>query len=266
MGLSAVFMRINAAGNARDTIAERRCRVPTGNQKWLTSFRESVDSRDDGRALRVHLMRYSRLFRSRAAWQAEILVLRHQLNILRRRSPKRVALGKIDRLVFCGLYRLSPTMLAALRILKPETIIRWHRAWFPSLLALEITTARRPAKDPRGHSPPHSRDERCQPLVGSATDSWRTAQARDRRRPDDGCKIHGQEKAAAFAKLEDLPSQSCRPYRIDRSVCRPRDFVSAIVRTSDLAAFAAGAFVVGRNGTSKCRMDCPSIDRGLRVQ
>ena len=50
--------------------------------------------------------------------------------------------------------------------------------WFQSLLALEITTAQRPAKDPRGHSPPHSRDERCQPLVGSATDSRRTAQAR----------------------------------------------------------------------------------------
>jgi len=43
------------------------------------------------------------LFRSRAALQAEILVLRHQLNILRRRSPKRVVLGKVDRLVFCRL-------------------------------------------------------------------------------------------------------------------------------------------------------------------
>jgi hypothetical protein len=45
------------------------------------------------------------LFRSRAALQAEILVLRHQLNILRRRSPKRVVLGKVDRLV---LRALSP--------------------------------------------------------------------------------------------------------------------------------------------------------------
>ena len=70
------------------------------------------------------------LFRSRAALQAEILVLRHQLNILRRRSPKRVALGKIDRLVFCGLYRLSPKVLDALKILQPETVIRWHRAGF----------------------------------------------------------------------------------------------------------------------------------------
>jgi hypothetical protein len=70
------------------------------------------------------------LFRSRAALQAEILALRHQLNILRRRSPKRVVLGKVDRLVFCGLYRLSPAVLNTLKILQPETVIRWHRAGF----------------------------------------------------------------------------------------------------------------------------------------
>ena len=47
------------------------------------------------------------LFRSRAALQAEILVLRHQLNVLRRKSPKRMALGDIDRVVLIGLYRLA---------------------------------------------------------------------------------------------------------------------------------------------------------------
>jgi hypothetical protein len=70
------------------------------------------------------------LFRSRAALQAEILVLRHQLKVLRRKSPKRVVVGNIDRLVFCGLYRLSPKVLDGLKILRPETIIRWHRAGF----------------------------------------------------------------------------------------------------------------------------------------
>jgi hypothetical protein len=48
------------------------------------------------------------LLRSRAALQAEILVLRHQPNVLRRKSPKRVAVGDIDRLLFVGLYRFSP--------------------------------------------------------------------------------------------------------------------------------------------------------------
>jgi transposase InsO family protein len=72
----------------------------------------------------------SGLFKSHAALQAEIVVLRHQLNVLRRRSPNRVALNNIDRLVFAGLYGLAPQMLDALKIVKPETVIRWHRAGF----------------------------------------------------------------------------------------------------------------------------------------
>ncbi len=64
------------------------------------------------------------LLRSRAALQTEILVFRHQLNVLRRRAPKRIAVSNIDRLVFAGLYHLAP------EILKPETVIRLHRAGF----------------------------------------------------------------------------------------------------------------------------------------
>ena len=62
--------------------------------------------------------------------QAEILVLRHQLNVLRRRSPKRVAVSNVDRLVLVGLYRLAPKVLDVLKILQPETVVRWHRAGF----------------------------------------------------------------------------------------------------------------------------------------
>jgi transposase InsO family protein len=70
------------------------------------------------------------LFRSRAALEAEILVLRHQLNVLRRKSSTRVALSSIDRLVLVGLYRLAPGVLDTLKIIRPETLIRWHRAGF----------------------------------------------------------------------------------------------------------------------------------------
>ena len=70
------------------------------------------------------------LFRPRAALEAEILVLRHQLNVLRRKSPKRVALSSIDRLLLVGLYRLAPGVLDALKIIRPETLLRWHCAGF----------------------------------------------------------------------------------------------------------------------------------------
>src|SRR5215211_1783196 len=70
------------------------------------------------------------LFRSRASLQAEILTLRHQLNLLQRKSPQRLTFTKVDRLVFAGLYRLAPGVLEALKIVRPETVIRWHRAGF----------------------------------------------------------------------------------------------------------------------------------------
>jgi hypothetical protein len=48
-------------------------------------------------------------------------------------------------LVFAGLYRLVPGVLDALKILKPETVIRWHRAGFRAYW-LEIEIARWPMK------------------------------------------------------------------------------------------------------------------------
>src|SRR4029434_4466347 len=70
------------------------------------------------------------LFRSRASLQAEILTLRHQLNVLRRKSPQRLTFTSIDRLVFAGLYRLAPGVLDALKMLRAETLSRWKRAGF----------------------------------------------------------------------------------------------------------------------------------------
>ena len=70
------------------------------------------------------------LCRSRVALRAEVLVLRHQLNVLRRKSPKRLAFNNVDRVVLTSLYRLAPMVLEALKIINPETLIRWHRAGF----------------------------------------------------------------------------------------------------------------------------------------
>ncbi len=67
------------------------------------------------------------LFKSRAKLEAEILVLRQQLNVLRRQVPKRPQLSNTDRFLLVWLYRWSPSILGAIAILRPETIIRWHR-------------------------------------------------------------------------------------------------------------------------------------------
>jgi hypothetical protein len=70
------------------------------------------------------------LFRSRSSLEAEILTLRHQLNVLRRKSPRKLAFSNFDRLIFAGLYRIAPRIVNALVIIEPETVIRWHRTGF----------------------------------------------------------------------------------------------------------------------------------------
>jgi len=70
------------------------------------------------------------LFKSRARQEAEILVLRLQINVLRRRMPRRPVLTNADRLFFVWLYRWFPSTVSALVIIRPETVIRWHRVGF----------------------------------------------------------------------------------------------------------------------------------------
>ncbi len=70
------------------------------------------------------------LFWWRAKLHHEILILRHQLNVLRRTSPERVALTNVDRLFLVWSYSVWPGVLRAVRILRPETSVRWHRQGF----------------------------------------------------------------------------------------------------------------------------------------
>ena len=69
-------------------------------------------------------------FRTQARLEAEIVMLRHQLNVLRRRIPAKPRLTVVDRLIFVWLCRLFPSARSALTIVKPETVLRWHRAGF----------------------------------------------------------------------------------------------------------------------------------------
>ena len=70
------------------------------------------------------------LFKSRARLELEILVLRQQINVLRRQEPKRLRLTNLDRLAFVWLYRLWPAVIDAVTLLRPETLLGWHRKGF----------------------------------------------------------------------------------------------------------------------------------------
>src|SRR5262249_39973165 len=119
------------------------------------------------------------LFRSRVSLEAEILILRHQLNIQRRHVPK------------SGLQcRGSPDLCWAVsfgakchqgaddreaRYRQPLASCR-----FQIVLALEIPEPLRPTDCTVGNSPADPRDEHRQPVVGSAENPWRASQARHR--------------------------------------------------------------------------------------
>jgi hypothetical protein len=71
-------------------------------------------------------------FTSQARLHAEIAVLRQQVIVLQRKSRGRVRLSNADRWFFVQLYRMFPSILQALHIIRPETLVRWHRAGFRS--------------------------------------------------------------------------------------------------------------------------------------
>ena len=68
--------------------------------------------------------------KSKMRLEAENAVLRHQLIILRRRLEGRVRLTNNDRWFLIVLYRWFPSILRILTIIRPETLIHWHRSGF----------------------------------------------------------------------------------------------------------------------------------------
>ena len=69
-------------------------------------------------------------FKSKSRLEAENVALRRQLIILRRKVLSRVQLTNGDRFFFVQLYRRFPSVLGAITIIRPETLVRWHRAGF----------------------------------------------------------------------------------------------------------------------------------------
>jgi transposase InsO family protein len=69
-------------------------------------------------------------FKSKSRLEAENAALRHQLVVLRRKLKGRARLTNSDRWFFVQLYRWFPSILQVFTIIRPETLVRWHRAGF----------------------------------------------------------------------------------------------------------------------------------------
>jgi transposase InsO family protein len=68
--------------------------------------------------------------KSKSRLEAENAALRYQLIVLRRKLGGRVCLTNGDRLFFIQLYRWFPSVLKVITVIRPETLVRWHRAGF----------------------------------------------------------------------------------------------------------------------------------------
>src|SRR2546427_4802218 len=73
---------------------------------------------------------FASAFKSKSRLEAENVALRHQLIVLQRRVSGRVQLTNGDRLFLVMLYRWFPSILKVITIIRPETLVRWHRAGF----------------------------------------------------------------------------------------------------------------------------------------
>jgi transposase InsO family protein len=80
--------------------------------------------------LRFFLTLLTSPFRPMSRLAAENAVLRHQLAVLQRKVGRRVQFTNSDRLFFILLYRWFPSILNAITIVRPETVVRWHRCGF----------------------------------------------------------------------------------------------------------------------------------------
>src|SRR5437660_25711 len=69
-------------------------------------------------------------FRSRASLELKLIALQHQLAVLRRQRPDRPQLSSLDRLLWVWLYRIWPQVIDAMILVKPATVVQWHRKGF----------------------------------------------------------------------------------------------------------------------------------------
>src|SRR6266446_219486 len=69
-------------------------------------------------------------FRSRAALELKLVAIEHQLAVLRRQRPGRPQLSSLDQLLWVLLYRIWPQVIDAMVLVKPATVVAWHRKGF----------------------------------------------------------------------------------------------------------------------------------------
>src|SRR5580700_10262341 len=173
------------------------------------------------------------IFRSRASLGLENLALRHQISVLQRSAGKRPKLTSGDRLLWICLFRLWRDWRSALAIVKPETVVAWHRAAFRLFWTWKVRCGKpgRPRhfkRSPRSDS----QDVPGESRLGCTPHPRRTAQAGHRHRAEQCQQIYGAVPQTAVSDLAYLPGEPCPRDGLDRLLHRAHHPVPGPLRIS----------------------------------
>ncbi len=143
-------------------------------------------------------------------------MLRQQLNVLIRKLPKRLRLTNSDRLLLVWLYRLFPSILSVIRIVRPETVIRWHRRGFQAYWRCK-------SRPDVGRPPIDGEIRDLIRQISMANPLWGAPRIRGEllmlgidvaQWPNNGAEV----STTTVTELEDLRAQPCSRHCIDRSL------------------------------------------------
>src|SRR4051794_8668543 len=141
----------------------------------------------------------SSLLTSRTALQLENIALRHQIGVLQRSAKKRLQLHNSDRLFWVGVSQVWSEWRSALVIVKPDTVITWHRKAFRLFWTWKVRDGKRGPPGGitgvSGTDPPY---ERRESRLGSTAHSRRTPEARHRYRRDEREQVPGPQAKATL--------------------------------------------------------------------
>src|SRR6266478_5519641 len=143
-------------------------------------------------------------FRPISRLEAENAALRRKLIVLQRQVRGRVQFTNSDRLFFLQLYRWFPSIVEVMTTIRPEALVRWHRAGFRRYW--------RGKSQNLGGRPPI--DTGLRALIRQMSIEnvlWGGAV--------DRCQVHGQERQAVWPDLGHLSAQPCAAHRRDGFVC-----------------------------------------------
>jgi hypothetical protein len=167
--------------------------------------------------------------RSCAALHFELLALRHQVQVLQRSQARRLRLGNADRLHWAWLSHTWRDWRTALVIVKPETVVAWHRR-ISAALSMEESSMHGPAARVLRCAGADSQDRARESAVGCAADPrGELFQARTAGLPRDGGEVDGAPSHTTVPVMAHLLSQSCPANRGRRFLRRPTGCCSCSV-------------------------------------